>query len=268
VQFNVTGAVVRDLNQDGNAEYRASIEGSFEAIDANTNGIFEKATLTLRGEAWIDRNSDGFPEDHSYATLEAVVLNTLDLNAHPDRIEFHLVATQQLDLNSDGLVDETRGMTVDYLAIDANSNGAFESTNLTVHASTVRDANHDGIPEYTAAFVLYLQSTDANDDGHPELVTLTARGSEVLDQDQNGVPEETAYLRLDAKWTDADSNGVFEKVDLSFRAERMTDPNQDGTPDTHEWISVEYHAEDVNQDGTMDNVYLLVEKHTMPGSTP
>ena len=82
------------------------------------------------------------------------------------------------------------------------------------------------------------------------------------------MPEETAYLRLDAKWTDADSNGVVEKVDLSFRAERMTDPNQDGTPETHEWISVEYHAEDVNQDGTMDNVYLLIEKHTMPGSTP
>jgi len=48
----------------------------------------------------------------------------------------------------------------------------------------------------------------------------------------------------------------------------MTDPNQDGVPDTHEWVSVDYHAEDVDQDGTYDNVYLLVEKHVQPSSSP
>jgi len=48
----------------------------------------------------------------------------------------------------------------------------------------------------------------------------------------------------------------------------MVDADQDGTPESHEWVYVEYHAEDVDQDGEMDNVYLLIEKHTMPGSTP
>src|SRR5207253_7707804 len=116
-------------------------------------------------------------------TLDAIVLNTIN-DQNPDRVELHLTATQELDLNSDGLVDETRGATIDLLAVDANSNGAFESTNVTIHAGAVRDANNDGVPEYTAAFVAYAAATDANDDGHPELVTRTARGSEVRDQDQ------------------------------------------------------------------------------------
>src|SRR5207244_7785677 len=122
--------------------------------DENSNGVFEKATLTIRAEAFVDANSDGHPEDHSFATLDGVVLNTIE-DQNPDRLELHLVATQELDLNSDGLVDETRGATIDLLAEDANSNGAFESTNGTIHASAVRDANNDGVAEYTAAVVPY-----------------------------------------------------------------------------------------------------------------
>jgi len=104
----LTAAVVRDMNQDGIAEYRASLDGTLEAVDQNSNGIFEKATLTIRAEAFVDANSDGHPEDHSFATLDGVVLNTIE-DQNPDRVELHLVATQALDFNSDGLVDETRG---------------------------------------------------------------------------------------------------------------------------------------------------------------
>src|SRR2546430_1559675 len=141
-RITLTGAVARDLNQDRIAEYRASLDGSLEALDENSNGLFARATLTIRAEAFVDANSDGQPEDHSFATLDGVVLNTIE-DQNPDQVELHLVATQELDLNSDGLVDETRGATIDLLAVDANSNGAFESTNVTIHARAVRDANLD-----------------------------------------------------------------------------------------------------------------------------
>ena len=71
--------------------------------------------MTIRAEASIDRNSDGFPEDHSYATVDGVVVNAIE-DQHPDRVELHLVATEEKDFNSDGLVDETRGATIDVLA--------------------------------------------------------------------------------------------------------------------------------------------------------
>src|SRR5205807_3242240 len=118
------------------------------------SGTFATASLAIRAEALADANGDGQPEHHSLAPLDGVVLNTIE-DQHPDRVELHLVATQEMDFNSDGLVDETRGATIDLLAVDANSNSAFESTNVTIHASAVRDANHDGVPEYTAAFVAY-----------------------------------------------------------------------------------------------------------------
>src|SRR5438046_8962918 len=162
------------MNQDGYAEYRASLDGTLEAVDDNSNGIFEKATLTIRAEASVDANSDGFPEDHSYATLDGVVLNTIEDN-HPDRVELHLVATGERDFNSDGLVDETRGATIDLLAIDVNSNGAFESTNVTIRARAVRDANHDGVPEDTAPVVGYAQAPDANGARQPEDIAHTAQ---------------------------------------------------------------------------------------------
>jgi hypothetical protein len=38
--------------------------------------------------------------------------------------------------------------------------------------------------------------------------------------------------------------------------------------DTHEWVSIEYHATGVHADGTADNVSLVIEKHTMPSTTP
>src|SRR5207302_9583514 len=58
-RITLTGAVVRDMNQDGIAEYRASLDGSLEALDDNSNGIFEKATLTSRADAFVDANGDG-----------------------------------------------------------------------------------------------------------------------------------------------------------------------------------------------------------------
>src|SRR2546427_491785 len=79
-----------DSASDGTPEYRASLEGTFEAIDDSSNGIFETATLTLRAEAAIDRNDDGFPENHSFATVDGVVLNAI-VDQQPDRAELHLV---------------------------------------------------------------------------------------------------------------------------------------------------------------------------------
>src|SRR6058998_4090312 len=92
------------MDQDGIPEYRASLEGTFEALDDNSNGIFEKASLTIRAEAAIDRNDDGFPEDRSFATVDGVVVNAIE-DPHPDLVELHLVATEEKDFNSDGLVE-------------------------------------------------------------------------------------------------------------------------------------------------------------------
>src|SRR5207237_6385830 len=106
----------------------------------DSNGAFEKATLAVRAEACADAEDDGHPEDHSFATLDGVVLKTIE-DQPPDRVELHLVAAQEMDFNSDGLVDETRGATIDLLAVDANPNGAFESPTGTIHASAARDAH-------------------------------------------------------------------------------------------------------------------------------
>src|SRR5207247_9646857 len=111
-RITLTRAVVRDMNQDCIAEYRAGLDGSLQALDENSNGTFEKATLTIRAEAFADANGDGHPEDHSFATLDGVVLNTIE-DQHPDRVALHLAATTEMELNSDGLVDETRGASID-----------------------------------------------------------------------------------------------------------------------------------------------------------
>src|SRR3989454_12686093 len=103
------------MNQDGMPEYRASLDGTFEALDDNSNGIFEKATLTIREEASIDRNSDGFPEDQSYATVDGVVANAIE-EQHPDRCEMHLGATEEQACNCDAVAHETLGRTAGGIA--------------------------------------------------------------------------------------------------------------------------------------------------------
>ena len=258
VTLSLKGAVYRDVNLDGRPEVNATLNGTFEAVDADSSGIVERATLHLQADITVTPQDPSLPAAHAYGTLDVLVLNEIQ-DANPDRVELHYVAAETLDLNRDGVVDETRGMTVDVLLVDANSNGHAEYANVTVHATDVIDTNHDGTPEFAASFDAYAQATDLNDDGHPEYVNVTARGSAVQ-RAENGTLEMTASMSYDARYVDADSNGVFENVTVTFRAERTTyDAN--GQVASQEWITLDYSGQDVNQDGTMDNVYLLLEKH-------
>src|SRR2546430_16896053 len=54
VRLTLTAAVVRDIDQDGTPEDPANLQRTFEAPDDDSNGVFEKATLTLRAEPAID----------------------------------------------------------------------------------------------------------------------------------------------------------------------------------------------------------------------
>ncbi len=255
VTLSLHSAVYRNVSEAGVPLINATLDGAFAAYDNDSNGIFEKATLHLQAEAVVEENGT---TAHAYATLDALVLNEIQ-DANPERVELHYVATETIDLNGDGIVDETKGVTLDFVAVDANSNGHLESANLTLHATDVVDANHDGIPEYQASFDLYAQTTDLNDDGHPEYVNVTASGS-VVQQSTNGTLEMTESIRYDARYVDADSSGVFENVTISLQAEK-TVYNADGSVSNHEWITYEYSGQDLNQDGIMDNVSLAFEKH-------
>src|SRR5207247_2444822 len=138
-QMNVTAYEALDRDNDSFDELARGIEVSFAATDANSNGFPER----VDGRVYLDGRADPNPD--------GIVRNTIE-DQQPDRVELRAGATQDMDFNSDGLVDETRGAPIDLLAVDANSNGAYESTNVTIHGSAVRDAKHDGVPEYTAAF--------------------------------------------------------------------------------------------------------------------
>src|SRR5207244_1391235 len=162
--------------------------GTFEALDDNSNGIFEKATLTIRAEASIDRNSDGFPEDHSYATVDGVVLNAIE-DQNPDRVELHLVATEEKDFDSDGVVDETRG-------------------------AEVTDADQNGVPEETAYLRLDAQWTDADSNGVFEKVDLTFRAERMTDPNQDGVPDTHEWVSVDYHAEDVDQDGTYDNVYL------------------------------------------------------
>ncbi len=249
-------AAYRNVSGD-EPQVNATLDGAFAAYDNDSNGIVEKATLHLQAEALVRENGT---VAHAYATLDALVLNEAQ-DANPERVELHYVATETIDLNGDGIVDETKGVTLDVTAVDANSNGHLETANLTLHASDVIDTNHDGVPEYQASFDLYAQSTDLNDDGHPEYVNVTASGS-VVQQSQNGSLEMTESVRYDARYVDADSSGVFENVTVSLQAEK-TVYGPDGSVVSREWVTYSYSGQDMNQYGTMDNVSLLFEKHVL-----
>jgi hypothetical protein len=256
-QLTIHAAALRNVS-DGKPNVNATLDGAFRAYDNDSNGIVEKATLHLQAEALV--TEDGTVA-HAYATMDGLVLNEIQ-DANPERVELHFVATETIDRNGDGLPVETRGVTIDLLAVDANSNGHAEAANVTVHATDVADLNHDGMPEYEASFDLYAQSTDLNDDGHPEYVNVTARGSAVQ-KSENGSLEMTASLSYEARLVDADSNGVYENVTVTFRAEKIV-YGSDGGVVNHEWVRYDYSGQDVDQDGTMDNVYLLFEKHVEP----
>jgi hypothetical protein len=258
VRLTIHAAALRNVT-DQEPKVNATLDGTFQAHDNDSNGIFEKATLQLQAEALVTENGT---VSHAFATLDALVLNEVQ-DANPERIELRFVASETIDLNGDGVAEETRGATIDVLAVDANSNGAAEYANITVHATDVADLNHDGVPEYQASFDLYADAEDLNDDGHPEYVNVTARGS-ALQQSENGTPEMTASLSLDARAVDADSNGVFENVTVTFRAEKIVYGPDGTTIVEHDWVTYDYSGQDVNQDGTMDNVYLLFEKHVEP----
>ena len=257
VLLSLHAAAYRNVSDGGVPMVNASLEGVFAAYDNDSNGIFERATLHLQDEAIVEENGT---VAHAYATLDALVLNEIP-DANPERVELHYVATETIDLNGDGVVDETKGVTLDFVAVDANSNGHLESANITLHATDVIDTNHDGVLEVQASFDLYAQTKDLNDDGHPEYVNVTASGS-VLQQSENGSLQMTESLRYDARYVDADSNGVFENVTISLHAERIA-YNADGSVASQEWITYEYSAQDVNQEGTMDNVSLVFEKHAV-----
>lgn len=258
VTLTLHAAAYRNLSGEG-PQVNATLDGVFAAYDNDSNGIAEKATLHLQAEALVRENGT---VAHAYATLDALVLNTIQ-DAYPDRVELHYVATETIDRNGDGLVDETKGVAVDVLALDANSNGHVEYANLTFHATDVVDLNHTGTPEYQASFDLYMQSTDLNDDGHPEYVNITASGSAVQ-RSENGTLVMTESLTYDARYVDADSNGVFENVTISLHAEK-TVYNANGTVASQEWITYAYSGQDLNQDGTMDNVSLVFEKRVVLG---
>ena len=259
VELSIRAAAYRNLNEAGVPRVNAALDGSFAATDNDSNGVFEHATLHLQAEALIEDNGTA---THAYATLDAVVRNEIQ-DAYPERVELRYVATESIDRNGDGIPDETRGVTLDLLAVDANSNGHVESANLAIHAADVADTNHVGVPEYQASFDLYAQSTDLNDDGHPEYVNVTASGS-VVQQSENGTPELTASLQYDARAVDADSNGIFENVTVTFHAEKTV--YTDGSVSRHEWVTYEYHGQDLDQDGTMDDVSLLVEAQVATGA--
>ena len=256
-QLTIHAAALRNVS-DGKPNVNATLDGAFSAYDNDSNGIVEKATLHLQAEALVTENET---VAHAYATLDGLVLNEIQ-DANPERVELHFVATEAIDQNGDGLLEETRGVTINLLGVDANSNGHVEDANVTVHATDVADLNHDGNPEYEASFDLYAQPTDQNDDGHPEHVNVTARGSAVQ-KSENGSLEMTASLSYDARLVDADSNGVYENATVSFRAEKIVYGTDGGIVD-HEWVRYDYSGQDLDQDGTMDNEYLLFEKHVEP----
>src|SRR5207248_3167746 len=156
--ITLSGAVVRDMNQDGYAEYRASLDGTLEAVDDNSNGIFEKATLTIRAEASVDANSDGFPEDHSYATLDGVVLNTIEDN-HPAR------GSEVLDEDQNGVPEETDYLRLDATATDADSNGVVEKVDLSFRAERMTDPNQDGTPDTHVWIAVEYHAEDVDQDG-------------------------------------------------------------------------------------------------------
>jgi hypothetical protein len=259
VQLGIHAAALRNVSNE-QPQVNATLDGTYTAYDNDSDGIVEKATLHLQAEALVVENGT---IAHAYATLDALVVNDIP-DANPELVEAHLVATETIDTNGDGIPEETRGLTIDFLAADANSNGHAEYANLTVHATDVVDTNHDGVPEVQASFDAYVQSTDLNDDGHPEYVNVTARGS-VVQRAENGTLEMTASITYDARYVDADSSGIFENVTVTLRAEK-TVYGPDGSVASREWITYDYSGQDVNQDGTMDNVSLVFEKHVVTGA--
>lgn len=246
LQLAIHAAALRNVTGE-EPQVNATLDGVFTAYDNDSSGVFEKATLHLQAAALV---INGGTVSHAYATLDALVLNHPGAK-YPYRVELHYLATETIDLNGDGLVDETRGATLDFVTVDANSDGHVESANLTVHATDVVDLNHDGVDEYQASFDLYAQVTDLNDDGHPEYVNVTAQGS-VVQRSANGTLETTESLSYVARYVDADSSGVFENVTISFRAEK-TVYAPDGSVVSQEWIVYEYAGPDPNAPGTGDN---------------
>ena len=117
-------------------------------VDATWVGV-ERDPITARVAQLLHPSAQIINERLQNAALPAHSVDAVIGNAiqdeYPDRIELHFVATQELDFDSDGVVDEARGATIDLVAVDENSNGAFESANVTIHASDVRDANHNGV---------------------------------------------------------------------------------------------------------------------------
>ncbi len=257
VTLTIHAATYRNVSADAAPVVNATLDGVFHAYDNDSDGIVEKATLHLRAEALV---ANGSVVTHAYATLDALVLNEIP-GAYPERIELHYVATETIDLNGDSIVDETRGVTLDLVAVDGNSNGHAETANLTIRATDVVDLNHDAAPEYEASFDLYAQSTDLNDDGHPEYVNVTAQAS-VVQQSENGTLAMTESVSYDARYVDADSSGVFENVTVTLHAEKIVYA-PDGRILEHDWIVYEYSGQDVNQDGVMDTVSLLFEEHVV-----